>query len=140
MRDGITHLSPAFALHRTLVQASAVNGLTVDLRGTNAVAFFATVLASADTINASNPLTFSFEDADDDGAGNPVNWSAVPALKVIGDSPVVTDNADKLLKFGVLSIRRYARVKVTPTGTHTAGSNVSVLAAKSHLQAEGKGW
>lgn len=141
MRDFVNGVDVVQALAPATVTANT-SGLTVDLRGCNAVGFTVFVDNTGDTLSGTNKFTIGFDEADDDGAGSPAAWTPVPALKVIvqvgGSLIVAAKNAR--YEAGCLSIKRYVRLTLTAAGTHTSGSGVFAVAARGHLLAEGKGW
>lgn len=137
MRDLITHIGAVVALAHTPALAADVVGAAVDLRGTNAVAVFINV-GAGDDLTAVNKFVIGFDEADADDNGAPVGWTPVPALKIIGDLAITDEN--KIYKTGCLSIKRFIRLTLDAQGVHAAGSAISALAIKGHLQAEGKGW
>lgn len=142
MRDNLTENTVVLALAQATI-STATNGISLDLRGCNALSFTVFVDNSADTLNGSNYWTVSFEEADDNGSGSPGTWGAVPAAKVV--MPVGVTDMKMILKntsyeYGLNSIKRWARIVFTPTGTHSSGSGIMAVAVKSHLQTEGLGW
>lgn len=114
----------------------------VDTKGFDACEFIVSVGASADTLSGSVYLELKLQHSDDNSA-----WSAVSSVDdiIVGSCPRVTtvdSNGTFALidaaaedefhfRIGYRGIKRYVRVFIDTTGTHTNGTPVSSIAVLS---------
>lgn len=122
----------------------AVNTGDVDLQGYEGALIEAHFGANngSDTVNATNHIDVTVEHADDDGTGSPGSYSAVAAADVLGVTPasgvVFDDNGaaadDQVYLAGYIGGKRFVKVTVTPRGTLTNGTPLSVTVYGGHAR------
>jgi hypothetical protein len=106
-------------------------GVGVDLAGFDAAKMIAHVGQSGDTLSGSVYMTVQFQESDASGSG--YADIATDDLKG-GANAVVIDAAaedEVIVQRNYVGGKRYARILVTFTGTHTNGTPISALVVKS---------
>lgn len=105
-------------------------GAAVDLQGFEGALMAAHVGQSGDTLSGSIKMTVSFQESDTT-AGYFANVAAADLLG--GANDVVIDDAaedEVIVTRGYLGSKRYVRILVTYTGTHTNGTPISAVVIK----------
>lgn len=129
-------------LEVTQIQAAAVtnsdtNCTSVDMKGYESLMFVVNVGASADTINGSNYIELEVEDSSDDST-----FSDCADADIL-DSVSATNNGtfglidaasedEATFKVGYVGDKRYVRVVLSFTGTHSTGTPISVDAIRGN--------
>lgn len=111
------------AVNPATITATA-NGLSIDLQGFHQLMFVLSI-GAVSAADGSNYLTFTVEEADDNGSGAPGSWAAAAdsTNRFLGSAPVLNDTAqaNTVIKFGVSQIqKRWIRLVYTETGTFSA--------------------
>lgn len=123
------------------VVTADTNGLSVDMRGYNAVAFIVNVGIEGDTLSGSVKFDFEIQDSADDStfaaAANADvldgNDAAGTTVSNTGTFATVDANAEIPAQFtGIYTgLSRFVRVVINATGTHTNGTPMSVSAFRA---------
>lgn len=120
-----------------LVRTADATSNVVDTKGYGSLVLVAHVGAAGDTLSASTKFEFEVEESDDT-----VTWSDVADADLQGAVDGTNDgtfgvidasgDASAIYKAGYLGNKRYVRVVVNFTGTHSTGTSLSVAAYKSN--------
>lgn len=113
LRD-LRNSTGASASIRPQVASAAVQGVTVDLRGTNS-AFF---LVDTGAIAGAGDFAFAPEESD-----NASDWTAIAAGDLT-DAPPATLVADSTYRVGYAGTKRYVRSAITKAG----GTSIAIAA------------
>lgn len=116
-----------------------ITGADVDVQGFESLEHVVTVGTSGDTLSGALKMDLILEHADADSTGGAAGiYSAViSADDVVGGTvdasgifASVNSNAlaNAVYKIGYIGAKRFTRVKIDLTGTHTNGTNVAGLA------------
>ena len=108
---------------------SAGTGVGVDLAGFDGALMIAHVGISGDTLSGSVYWTVSFQESDASGSG----YANIAATDLEGTQDTVIDDAAEdavVIQAGYKGSKRYVRVLMTATGTHTNGTPISALVVK----------
>ena len=106
-------------------------GAAVDLQGFEGALMAAHVGQSGDTLSGSIYVTVSFQESDTTTPGDFANVAAADLLG--GANDVIIDDATEdevIVTRGYLGSKRYVRILVTYTGTHTNGTPISAVVIK----------
>lgn len=102
---------------------------TIDMQGFNALNVVFAVGLSGDTLSGSVYWTLKLTHSDNDSS-----YSDVTAAELQNGAATVVINSASLDEtsyvFGYLGNKRYVRAVATPTGTHTNGTPMAVLALR----------
>lgn len=105
-------------------------GVGVDLAGFDGAALIAHLGVSGDTLSGSVYVTVGFQESDALGSG----YADIAAADLLGgDNNVVVDAAaedEVVIQRGYIGSKRYVRVLITFTGTHTNGIPISAVVIK----------
>lgn len=116
------HFNPA-------TRTAATTSTTIDLQGYNSANILFAVGQSGDTLSGSLFWTLKLTHSDDDSA-----YVDVPLVDLNNPSATVVINASTLDRtvygFGYNGNRRYLRAVATPTGTHTVGTPMGIVALR----------
>lgn len=117
------HLSP-------VVSTTTKTSTTIDLQGYNGASVIFALGLSADTLSGSVYWTLKLQHSDDDSvytdlAATDINSSL---LTIIVDSSTKDRTS---YNFGYQGAKRYLKAVATPTGTHTNGTPIAMLAVRS---------
>ncbi len=128
------------------ITAVDADGVSTDLQGYDSCLFVVAVGAEGDTLAAGLYIAFIFEHDDDDGAGSPAGtWATVDTTDLVGSSKLNAD-ADGTLRYDAIGEapghelvayvgkKRHVRCRVDIVGTHTTGTEISVVALRGHKQ------
>lgn len=117
------HLSP-------VVSTATKTSTTVDLQGYNSANVVFSIGLAADTLSGSVYWTLKLQHSDDDStyadlAATDLNS---PSLTVVIDS----SSKDRTsYSFGYQGAKRYLKAVATPTGTHTSGTPIGIMALRA---------
>jgi hypothetical protein len=121
----------------TVTGTSDVNGATVDRQGFDSVEHIVLFGESGDTLSGSVYFDVTIQESDDDST-----WTDVTtAADVVGATPdangvwTTIDAAaedDTLYRIGYVGGKRYSRLQVELTGTHTNGTPIAACAVLGH--------
>lgn len=117
-------LNPAIA-------TTAKTSSTIDVQGFNSMSVVFAVGQSGDTLSGSLYWTLKLQHSDDDSS-----YSDVGAADLISAASTAVINAASLdeaaYSFGYAGAKRYIRAVATPTGTHTNGTPLGVVALRGN--------
>lgn len=117
------HLSP---INSMVTRTST----TVDLQGYNSASVVVAVGQSGDTLSGSVYWTLKLQHSDDDSS-----YSDVTAAELNSANATVVVNSSSLdrtsYSFGYAGNKRYLKAVATPTGTHSVGTPIGMLALRS---------
>jgi hypothetical protein len=130
MKDLYNNLNALQALNPQTATTTRTSS-TIDLQGYNgALALFA-IGTSGDTLSGSVYWTLKLQHSDDDSS-----YSDVTGADTLGGvTTVVVDapgEAQATYKIGYVGAKRYLKGVATPTGTHTNGTPMAILAIRGH--------
>ena len=117
------HFNPA-------VSSVTRTSTTIDLQGFNSACVIFAIGQSADTLSGSVFWTLKLQHSDDDSS-----YSDVTAAELHNSAATVVVNSTALDKmahsFGYQGSKRYLKGVATPTGTHTNGTPIGMIAVRS---------
>lgn len=117
-------LSPAVA---TTVKTSS----TIDLQGHNSASVLFSIGQSGDTLSGSVLWTLKMQHSDDDSS-----YSDVTAADVSNGTTAIVINDGTLdetvYSMGYIGSKRYLKGIATPTGTHTNGTPIGMIALRGN--------
>lgn len=137
MRDLHNNIDVVKAIEAIVVNNDTEGtGLTIDLQGYNACEFVVNVGASGDTLSGSLKLDLKLQHGD---LANGTDMAAVADADLLGTFATgaifatIDDPAEDSAVFqvGYIGSKRYVRVFVDTTGTHTNGTPLSAVAILS---------
>lgn len=112
-----------------VVSTTAKTSETIDLRGFGAANIVFAVGASSDTLSGSVYWTLKLTHSDND-----TDYSDVAASELSNGVAVVLVNSasvdEKAYGFGYVGEKRYLRAVATPTGSHSSGTPIGVVALR----------
>lgn len=116
------HFNPA-------TRTAATTSTTIDLQGYSSANVLFAVGSSGDTLSGSVYWTLKLTHSDDDSSYSDV------ALAELNNSSatVVVDSSSKdktVYGFGYNGAKRYLRAVATPTGTHSSGTPLGIIALR----------
>lgn len=116
------HLNP-------VVSTTVKTSTTIDLQGYNAANIIFSIGLAADTLSGSVYWTLKLQHSDDDISYADVAITDLnsPSLTVVVNSAVTDKNA---YSFGYQGAKRYLKAVATPTGTHTLGTPIAIVAVR----------
>ncbi len=116
------HLSP-------VVSSATKTSTTIDLQGYNGADVIFSIGQSGDTLSGSVYWTLKLQHSDDDST-----YTDTVAADLNSSSLAVIVNSSSLDRtsygFGYQGVKRYLKAVATPTGTHTNGTPIGVLALR----------
>lgn len=117
------HLSPVNS-------TSTKTSTAIDLQGYNSVSVIFAVGQSSDTLSGSIYWTLKLQHSDDD-----TTYTDVAAADLLNGSATVVVNSASLDRtcyiFGYQGTKRYLKGVATPTGTHSSGTPLGMIAIRS---------
>jgi hypothetical protein len=116
------HLNP-------VVSTSTKTSTTIDLQGYNSANVTFAVGQSGDTLSGSVYWTLKLQHSDDDSV-----YVDLAATDVYSATTIVVDAPSKdrtAYSFGYVGAKRYLKAIATPTGTHTNGTPLGVIALRN---------
>jgi len=132
MRD-ISNRVKSVTCQDAKVFTSDTNGTTVDRKGFESLMFIVNSGIEGDTLSGSVKFDFILEHSDDDTTFTAVTSSTdVTETSVDSSGIFLTLDANgetpQTSQIGYIGNKRYARVKIDATGTHSNGTPISVQA------------
>lgn len=117
------HLSP---INSTVTRTSS----TIDLQGYNSASVVISMGLAGDTLSGSLYWTLKIQHSDDDSTYTDVAIADLnsSSLTVVVNSPSLDRTA---YNFGYAGSKRYLKAVATPTGTHSVGTPISMLALRA---------
>lgn len=115
------HLSP-------VVSTTAKTSTAIDLQGFDSVEVVFAIGLSADTLSGSVYWTLKLQHSDDN-----VEYADTAAADHSGSATVVIDAASEdetSYAFGYVGNKRYLKAVATPTGTHSNGTPIGIIALR----------
>lgn len=139
MRDLANNINVLKSISAIRAQGTTdLTGDHIDRKGYESVTHVVSVGVSGDTLSGALKLELILEHADADANGNPGTYAAVTSNDDVLDNTVaaggifaVIDSLakdDVVVKIGYRGNKRFSRVKVDLTGTHTNGTPVAAMA------------
>ncbi len=117
------HLSP-------VVSSTTKTSTAIDLKGYNGAEVVFAIGQSGDTLSGSVYWTLKLQHSDDDST-----YTDAVAADLNSSSLTVTVNSSSLdrtaYSFGYQGTKRYLKAVATPTGTHTNGTPIGIIALRS---------
>lgn len=117
------HLSP-------VVSTATKTSTAIDLQGYNAASVVFAIGQSGDTLSGSLYWTLKLQHSDDDST-----YTDTVAADLNNSSATVVVNSSSLdriaYNFGYQGAKRYLKAVATPTGTHTNGTPIGIVALRS---------
>lgn len=145
MYDLSNSISPAISL-AAAVRSAAANGTGVDLQGYESATILVDVGAEGDTLSGSVYFEVSLEHSDDnstftDCAQADIIDGTIASggifLKLDGTAGGDPDTAGLIYRVGYVGGKRYVRVVLAKTGTHTNGTPLGAMVVKGHARHTG---
>jgi len=117
------HLSP-------VVATATKTSTAIDLKGYNGASVVFDIGQSGDTLSGSVYWTLKLQHSDDDSAYSDLAATDLnsPNLTVAVNSPSLDET---VYSFGYQGGKRYLKAVATPTGTHTNGTPIGVVALRA---------
>lgn len=130
MRDIYHNISVVQVLN-PVVATTAKTSETIDLRGFGAANIVFAIGTCGDTLSGSLYWTLKLTHSDDD-----VSYGDVDADALSSGSASVVVNSSSLDKkaygFGYIGNKRYLRAVATPTGSHSTGTPIGIIALRGN--------
>ena len=102
---------------------------TIDLQGFNSLEVLFCLGTAGDTLSGSVYWTLKLQDSDDDST-----YADVAAANLLNGAATVVVNSmsldETVVPFGYNGGKRYVKAVATPTGTHTNGTPIGVIALR----------
>ena len=132
MRD-ISNVTKAVTCQDAKVFTADTDGTTVDRQGFESVMFVVNSGIEGDTLSCSVKFDFILQESDDDSS-----WSAVTSSTSVTETSVdssgifltldANGETPQTSQIGYIGGKRYTRVKIDATGTHSNGTPISIQA------------
>jgi hypothetical protein len=130
MRDLYHSITVAQVLNPVVSTTTKTSG-AIDLQGYNSAVVLFAFGQSGDTLSGSLYWTLKLQASDDDST-----YADVGASDLLNSSATVVidaTNEDKqTYKFGYIGTKRYLKGIATPTGSHSIGTPIGIVALKGH--------
>jgi len=145
MQDLSNNINPAVSIINA-VKTAAANGTGVDLQGYEGATVLVDVGAEGDTLSSSVHFEISLEESDDDSTYTDVTQAGIVDgtisadgifLKLDGTANGNPDTAGEIFRVGYRGGKRYIRVVLAKTGTHSNGTPIGAFIIKSHARSSG---
>ena len=142
MKDLSNSISPAVSL-AAAVSSAAANGTGVDLQGYESATVLVDVGAEGDTLSSSVHFEISLEESDDNSTFTDVAQSGIVDgtissggifLKLDGTAGGNPDTAGGIFRVGYVGGKRYIRVVIAKTGTHSNGTPIGAMVIRGHAR------
>ena len=142
MRDLSNNINPAVSVINA-VKTAAANGTGVDLQGYESATILVDVGAEGDTLSSSVYFEISLEHSDDDStytdcAQADIIDGTISAggiwLKLDGTANGNPDSAGGIFRVGYVGGKRYVRVVLAKTGTHSNGTPIGAIVVRGHAR------
>ena len=138
MKDLSNNISPAVSL-AAAVRSAAANGTGVDLQGYESATVLVDVGAEGDTLSSSVHFEISLEESDDDSTYTDVAQASIIDgtiasggifLKLDGTTGGDPDTTGGIFRVGYVGNKRYIRVVIAKTGTHSTGTPIGAMVVR----------
>ena len=138
MKDLSNNISPAVSLPAA-VRTAAANGTGVDLQGYESATVLVDVGAEGDTLSSSVHFEISLEESDDDSTYTDVAQASIIDgtiasggifLKLDGTTGGDPDTTGGIFRVGYVGNKRYIRVVLAKTGTHSNGTPIGAMVVR----------
>ena len=145
MKDLSNSISPAVSL-AAAVRSAAANGTGVDLQGYESATVLVDVGAEGDTLSSSVFFEVSLEESDDNSTFTDVEQAGIVDgtiasggifLKLDGTTGGDPDTTGGIFRVGYVGGKRYIRVVLAKTGTHSNGTPIGAMVVKGHARHTG---
>ena len=145
MKDLSNSISPAVSL-AAAVRTAAANGTGVDLQGYESATVLVDVGAEGDTLSSSVFFEVSLEESDDNSTFTDVEQAGIVDgtiasggifLKLDGTTGGDPDTTRGIFRVGYVGGKRYIRVVLAKTGTHSNGTPLGAMVVKGHARHTG---
>ena len=142
MKDLSNNINPAVSIINA-VKTAAGNGTGVDLQGYESATVLVDVGAEGDTLSGSVYFEVSLEHSDDnstysDCAQADIIDGTIAAggifLKLDGTTGGNPDTAGGIFRIGYVGGKRYVRVVLAKTGTHSNGTPLGAMIVRGHAR------
>lgn len=142
MRDLSNNIVPVVSL-AAAVRTAAANGTGVDLQGYESATVLVDVGAEGDTLSSSVHFEVSLEHSDDNSTFSDVVQADIVDgtiaasgifLKLDGTTGGNPDSAGDVFRVGYVGGKRYLRVVLAKTGTHSNGTPLGAMVVKGHAR------
>ena len=139
LSNNIVHVVSLAAAVRT----AAANGTGVDLQGYESATILVDVGAEGDTLSSSVHFEVSLEHSDDNSTFTDVAQADIIDgtisadgifLKLDGTTGGDPDTAGGIFRVGYVGGKRYVRVVLAKTGTHSNGTPLGAMVIKGHAR------
>jgi hypothetical protein len=138
MKDLSNNISPAVSIINA-VKTAAGNGTGVDLQGYESATVLVDVGAEGDTLSSSVYFEVSLEESDDNSTFTDVAQAGVIDgtidsggifLKLDGTTGGDPDTTGGIFRIGYVGGKRYIRVVLAKTGTHSNGTPIGAMVVR----------
>ena len=145
MYDLSNSISPAVSL-AAAVRTAAANGTGVDLQGYESATVLVDVGAEGDTLSGSVYFEVSLEESDDNSTFTDVAQAGIVDgtiaaggifLKLDGTAGGDPDTSGGIFRVGYVGGKRYIRVVLAKTGSHSNGTPIGAMVIKGHARHTG---
>ena len=145
MKDLSNNIATAVSI-KNAVKTAAENGTGVDLQGYEGATVMVDVGAEGDTLSSSVHFEVSLEHSDDNSTFTDVAQADIVDgtissggifLKLDGTAGGNPDTAGDIFRVGYRCGKRYIRVGLAKTGTHSNGTPIGAFIVKSHARHTG---
>ena len=145
MYDLSNSINPAVSL-AAAVRTAAGNGTGVDLKGYEGATILVDVGAEGDTLSGSVFFEVSLEHSDDDSTytdcaqADIIDGTIASGgifLKLDGTAGGDPDTTGLIYRVGYVGGKRYVRVVLAKTGTHSTGTPIGAMVVRSHARHTG---
>jgi len=145
MKDLSNNINPAVSL-AAAVRTAAANGTGVDLQGYESATVLVDVGAEGDTLSSSVHFEVSLEESDDNSTFTDVVQADIIDgtiaaggifLKLDGTTGGDPDSAGGIFRVGYVGNKRYVRVVLAKTGTHSNGTPLGAMVVRGSARHSG---
>ena len=142
MKDLSNNINPAVSIINA-VKTAAGNGTGVDLQGYESATVLVDVGAEGDTLSGSVYFEVSLEHSDDNSTYSDCAQAAIIDgtiaaggifLKLDGTTGGDPDTAGGIFRIGYVGGKRYVRVVLAKTGTHSNGTPLGAMIVRGHAR------
>lgn len=114
-----------------VVSTTTKTSAAIDLQGFDSATVIFSLGATGDTLSGSIYWTLKLQHCDDDASYEDVTTAGLlnSAATIVVDSGSEDETA---YLFGYLGGKRYVKAVATPTGSHSTGTPIGMLALKGH--------
>ena len=145
MKDLSNNINPAVSII-SAVRTAAVNGSGVDLQGYESATVLVDVGAEGDTLSSSVHFEISLEHSDDNSTFTDVAQADIMDgtissggifLKLDGTAGGNPDTTGGIFRVGYRGGKRYIRVVLAKTGSHSNGTPIGAMVVRGHARHTG---